>query len=55
MELGPYEQTYKIYEEEINSMEQLQTICNDTFMDTVIKRFEAMHHDFESSLKQFGQ
>jgi len=55
MEAGPYEQTYKIYEEEINSMEQLQAICNDAFMDTVIKRFEQMHADFENSLKQFAQ
>lgn len=55
MEAGPYEQTYKIYEEEINSMEQLQAICNEAFMDTVIKRFEQMHADFENTLKQFGQ
>ena len=55
MEAGPYEQTYKIYEEEISSMEQLQAICNDAFMDTVIKRFEQMHTDFENSLKQFAQ
>lgn len=55
MEAGPYEQTYKIYEDEINSMEQLHTICNEEFMNTVIKRFEQMHHDFENSLKQFGQ
>jgi hypothetical protein len=52
MEAGPYEQTYKIYEDEIQSMEQLQALCNDDFMNTVIKRFEAMHNDFESSLKQ---
>jgi len=50
MEAGPYEQTYKIYEDEIQSMEQLQAICNEEFMNTVIKRFEAMHADFEKSL-----
>jgi hypothetical protein len=55
MEAGPYEQTYKIYEEEINSIEQLQAICNEAFMETVIKRFEQMHSDFENTLKQFGQ
>lgn len=52
MEAGPYEQTYKIYEDKIQSMEQLQALCNEDFMNTVIKRFEAMHNDFESSLKQ---
>jgi hypothetical protein len=52
MEAGPYEQTYKIYEDEIQSMEQLQALCNENFMNTVVKRFEAMHIDFESSLKQ---
>lgn len=51
MEAGPYEQTYKIYEDEIQSMEQLQAICSEEFMNTVIKRFEAMHADFEESLK----
>jgi len=51
MEAGPYEQTYKIYEDEIQSMEQLQAICNEEFMNTVIKRFEAMHTDFEASLQ----
>lgn len=55
MEAGPYEQTYKIYEEEVSSMEQLERICNEDFMETVIKRFEQMHSDFENSLKQFGQ
>jgi len=54
MEAGPYEQTYKIYEDEINSMEQLHAICNEAFMQTVIARFEQMHADFENTLKQFG-
>lgn len=54
MEAGPYEQTYKIYEEEINSMEQLQQLCNEDFMQTVIARFEQMHTDFENSLKRLG-
>lgn len=51
MEAGPYEQTYKIYEDEIQSMEQLHSLCNETFMNSVIARFEAMHADFENSLK----
>jgi hypothetical protein len=50
MEAGPYEQTYKIYEDEIQSMEQIQAICNEAFMQTVISRFETMHADFEDSL-----
>ncbi len=52
MEAGPYEQTYKIYEDEIQSMEQLHALCNENFMNSVIDRFEAMHTDFETSLKQ---
>lgn len=52
MEVGPYEQTYKIYEDEVISMEQLHAICSEAFMETVIKRFEQMHHDFEHSLKE---
>lgn len=55
MEAGPYEQTYKIYEDEINSMEQLQALCSEAFMQTVIDRFEQMHADFENSLKRLAQ
>lgn len=50
MEAGPYEQTYKIYEEEITSIEHLERICNEEFMNTVIQRFESMMNDFEKAL-----
>ncbi|MGQ3012737.1 MAG: hypothetical protein ACT6QS_03470 [Flavobacteriales bacterium] len=50
MEAGPYEQTYKIYEEEITSIEHLERICNEDFMNTVIQRFESMMNDFEKAL-----
>ena len=50
MEAGPYEQTYKIYEEEITSIEHLERICNEEFMTTVIQRFESMMNDFEKAL-----
>ncbi len=50
MEAGPYEQTYKIYEEEITSIEHLERICNEEFMNTVIRRFESMMNDFEKAL-----
>lgn len=50
MEAGPYEQTYKIYEEEITSIEHLERICNEEFMNTVIHRFESMMNDFEKAL-----
>lgn len=50
MEAGPYEQTYKIHEEEITSIEHLERICNEEFMNTVIQRFESMMNDFEKAL-----
>jgi len=50
MEAGPYEQTYKIQEDEITSVEQLERICNEEFMNTVIRRFESMMNDFEKAL-----
>ncbi|MBL0912769.1 MAG: hypothetical protein IBJ09_10395 [Bacteroidia bacterium] len=50
MEAGPYEQTYKIYEEEITSIEHLERICNEEFMNTVIRRFESMMNDFEKAM-----
>lgn len=55
MEAGPYEQTYKIYEDEIHSLEQLQALCNEEFMQTIMARFEQMHTDFENSLKRLAQ
>lgn len=54
MEAGPYEQTYKIYEDEITSIEQLQQICNEEFMKSVIQRFEAMMSDFEKAMSANG-
>jgi len=54
MEAGPYEQTYKIYEDEITSLEQLQQICNEEFMKSVMQRFEAMMSDFEKAMSASG-
>lgn len=50
MELGSFEQTYKIPEDEINSIEDIERVCTGEFMNNVIGRFEAMRNDFFSVL-----
>jgi hypothetical protein len=55
MELGSFEQTYKLAEDEVNSPEDLQIICNEQFMDTVVKRFISMYEDFDISLRKLNQ
>jgi len=50
MELGAYEQTYKLAEDEVSSIEQLQDICNQDFMKSVLDRFISMRDDFEKAL-----
>lgn len=52
MELGSFEQTYKISEEEIQSIEELEQICTGEFMKNVITRFESMRNDFFGALER---
>ena len=50
MELGAYEQTYKLAEDEVTSIDQLQDVCNEQFMKSILDRFIAMRDDFEKAL-----
>lgn len=52
MELGPFEQTYKMPEEDIQSLEQLQDICNPAFMEKVLARFVEMKKDLDQALEK---
>ena len=54
MELGSFEQTYKLEEDEVNSLEDLQLVCNEQFMGTVDKRFISMYEDFTDSLQKLN-
>lgn len=50
MELGSYEQTYKLAEDEVSSIEQLHDVCNQEFMQSILNRFISMRDDFEKAI-----
>jgi len=50
MESGMYEQTYKIDEYEVSTMEELEKCVDEAFLNEVNQRFDAMNSDFTSSL-----
>lgn len=51
---GMYEQTFKVDETEITSLEELETALDESFIDSISKRFEAMHKDMQDSLIRNG-
>ena len=41
-EAGPMEQAFKFYTEDVKSVEELKTLINDAFIETVRVRFNEM-------------
>ncbi|WP_439558776.1 hypothetical protein [Dyadobacter sp.] len=52
IESGLFEQTYKIDEYEVERAEELESILDKLFMDSVRSRFDAMQEDFFASLRR---
>lgn len=52
-EQGPLEQTYKVSEMDISGIEEIQKLTAASFIDKVLLRFEAMHHDLSEALEDF--
>lgn len=52
IEMGLYEQTYKIDDYEIASMEEIDRIFDEAFMLSVSNKFEAMSEDFMGTLRR---
>jgi hypothetical protein len=50
IESGMYEQTYKIDEYEISSVEEIEKCLDPVFMNLVTNRFDSMHSDFQDTL-----
>jgi hypothetical protein len=50
IESGMYEQTYKIDEYEISSVEEIEKCLDSVFMNLVTNRFDSMHSDFQDTL-----
>ena len=52
IEAGMFEQTYKIDEYEITNLEEIEKCIDEPFLIKVSERFEAMHEDFDKTLKR---
>jgi hypothetical protein len=50
IESGMYEQTYKIDDYEVASVDELDACMDEEFTNAVASRFDAMHGEFNSSL-----
>lgn len=50
VESGMYEQTYKIDDYEVASIEELEACMDEDFTSRIALRFDAMHEDFNGSL-----
>jgi hypothetical protein len=52
MEKGLMEQTYKIEEFELGGTEDIKRLLDDTFINQVLERFNAMRTDFGTALSR---
>ncbi|WP_266365960.1 hypothetical protein [Tellurirhabdus rosea] len=54
VEVGMYEQTYKISEMDVSSEEEVVTLLDGPFLKKVAERFGQMHGDFMESAERNG-
>lgn len=50
IESGTYEQTYKIDDYEVDSVDQIEACIDEAFLKAIADRFDAMHEDFNATL-----
>jgi hypothetical protein len=50
IEAGLYEQTYKIDQYEVSSLDEIERCLDETFLLRVSERFTAMQNDFDDTL-----
>ncbi|MBX7183159.1 MAG: hypothetical protein K1X82_13700 [Bacteroidia bacterium] len=48
-EAGPMEQTYKFLKEGLGSMESIEALFDETFLDNIRSRFEGMYMDMKKA------
>lgn len=48
-EAGPMEQTYKFLKEGLSSMESIEALFDETFLDNIRSRFEGMYMDMKKA------
>lgn len=49
IEAGPYEQTYKVSELDVADLNDVLTMLDAPFLDTVAQRFQAMDTDWQAT------
>jgi hypothetical protein len=49
IELGQYEQSYKINELDISSVDDIEKMLSEEFLQNCLKRFLTMRHDWEKA------
>ncbi|QKZ13956.1 hypothetical protein [Spirosoma sp. KUDC1026] len=49
IEAGPYEQTYKVSELDVADLNDVLTMLDGPFLDTVTQRFQAMDTDWQAT------
>ena len=51
-EAGAMEQTYKFLKEGLTSMESIEALFDQAFIDNIRSRFESMYYDMKRARKQ---
>lgn len=54
IEKGGYEQTYKVSELDVSTLEQIRELLTDDFIQCCLNRFEEMHKDFSNRLRSIA-
>ena len=51
IELGQYEQTYKIAEADVAGLEEVKQMVNDNLLKNALQRFLTMREDWEEAFR----
>ncbi len=55
IEIGQFEQTYKIGEMDVQGLEGIKNLLNDDFLESVMERFLEMREDFHRSYNRLQE
>lgn len=55
IEIGQFEQVFKISEMDVSGVEDLKKLLNNDFLETVMERFLEMREDFNRSFLKLQQ
>lgn len=52
IEIGQFEQSYKLNELDVEGLESVKAMINDDFLETVMERFLEMRQDFHQAYQK---